>query len=205
MNLPSSPLFSNESFFPPNRKRGLKSLGRYVSDDETRQDTLVLPSILRSHRQLLQNFAHNGRTISKTLLSHLSETLNSGSTAAAGGRRLEDHHRDDQPSDSGLKLYYEPAKSKLADVKDNEHIDSGTLTLFFYKQWNIQLLLPGTRQWAFVEPKPGHVLVNVADTLQALTGKALHSGLHRVTQPHDGFEKRYFVAYFMRPEHAVKL
>lgn len=62
---------------------------------------------------------------------------------------------------------------------------------------------PETHRWGFVEPKRECALVNVADSLQALSppgSKKLHSCRHRVTQPGDGVRKRYFVAYFMRPD-----
>lgn len=146
----------------------------------------------------MERFSSPSYQVARILLSRLSDALK-----LEDADRFENHHRDGKPSDTGLKLYYEPAKRKLADVNENKHTDSGTLTLFFFNQWNIQLEIPETKQWAYIAPKPGHVLVNVADSLQRFSGNKFYSCLHRVTQPHDGFEKRYFAAYFLRPEHAV--
>lgn len=118
--------------------------------------------------------------------------------------RFERFHRTSERSDSALKLVYEPALSKLADVGDNQHTDSGTLTLIFCDQWGIHAELADANKWAFTAPMPGCALINVADSLQRLSSDRLRSPRHRVTQPADGFEKRYFVAYLLRPEHALK-
>ena len=60
---------------------------------------------------------------------------------------------------------------------------------------------PSTGRWRFVEPKVGHAIVNVGDSLRFLSGKVLCSSLHRVV-PHPDSERetRFSIAYFMRPE-----
>lgn len=111
------------------------------------------------------------------------------------------HHRADHPSDSGLKFVLHPSLAHLSDVGENLHTDSGTLTLLFYKDWSIHAFLPDADRWAFIPPPPeGCTLVNVADTLQTLSEGKLHSPKHRVTQPIDGANNRYFLSYFLRPE-----
>lgn len=120
--------------------------------------------------------------------------LNSLSTAYAV------HHRADQPSDTGLKLVLHPSLAKLSDAPDTTHTDSGTLTLLFYKDWSIHALLPDTNLWAFTPPLEGCALVNIANSLQRLSGGRLHSPKHGVTQPFDGAKNRYYLSYFLRPE-----
>lgn len=169
-----------------------------MARDEMAQKKLGLPSILEDRIELLERFSAPCDAANQTMLSCLSDALKLDPAS-----RFENRHRVDRPSDCGLKLIYEPLKSKLADVVDNKHTDQGSLTLVFCEQWGVQMELPETKEWAFVEPKPGHALVNVADSLQALSGGKLHSCLHRVTQPADGFERRYYVVYFLRPEKVV--
>lgn len=159
------------------------------------QKTLVLPAILQDHANLFEQFTLFSHYIAQTMLSCLSNALK-----LHGAARFENSNRDSEPSDSGLKLVCEPTQETLADVTENKHTDGGTLTLLFSEQWGTQLELPETKRWAFIEPKPGHALINVADSLDRLSGGRLHSCLHRVTQPVDGFQKRLFVLYFLRPE-----
>lgn len=110
------------------------------------------------------------------------------------------HHRVDLPSDTGLKLVLHPSVAKLADVGETLHTDSGTLTLLFYVDWSIHTFLQDANIWAFTPPLEGCALVNVADSLQRLSGGKLHSPKHRVTQPFDGAKNRYYLSYFLRPE-----
>lgn len=114
------------------------------------------------------------------------------------------HHRAEHPSDTGLKFVLHPSLPRLSDVGESLHTDSGTLTLLFYKDWSIHAFLPDAGRWGFIPPPPdGCTLVNVADALQRLSEGKLHSPKHRVTQPFDGAEDRYFLSYFMRPENAL--
>lgn len=164
------------------------------------QKTLQLPDILQEHVVLLERFSSLSHYITHTvMLSCLSDALN-----LKGEDRFENSHRDGQSSDTALKLVYEPTQNDLVDVVENKHTDSGTLTLLFGEQWGLQVELPNTKKWAFVEPRDGHAVVNVADSLQSLSGKRLHSCLHRVTQPVGGFQKRFYIVYLLRPEHKNK-
>ncbi len=132
------------------------------------------------------------------ILSRLSDALK-----LSGSDRFEEKQRKGKPTNTGLKLLSDPTKEKVADCVDNTHTDSGTLTVVFSDEWSTQIEHPETKVWAFCEPKKGLPLINVADSLQAHSGGKLHSCRHRVTQPVDGVKKRYFVAYFMRPEIAT--
>ena len=133
------------------------------------------------------------------MLSRLSDALQ-----LERSERFENHHRGGHASNSGLKLIYEPSLDKLASVGDNTHTDSGTFTFLFYDQWGLHVQLPEARNWAFAAPVPGCALINVANSLERLSGKKLHSPVHRVTQPVDGFAKRYYISYFLRPERALQ-
>ena len=166
--------------------------------DELVEGKLELPSALSMEIDIFKRFSQQCNSICETLLSSLSNALE-----LPLEDRFERHHRKGQPSDSGLKLIYEPSVPRKADVRENKHTDSGTLTLLFYKQWGLSVYLPGEMKWAFTALKPGCVLVNVADSLQRMSGGKLHSPLHRVTQPYDGAGKRYYISYFLRPDYAT--
>lgn len=162
------------------------------------EGTLVLPPTLKSHTVLLDRFASLCYSINKTMLSCLSDALKLDEVS-----RFENHHRDDQPSDSALNIYSAPAKGKRIDVPDNTHTDSGSLTLFFGDEWGIEMEHPETKDWAFIEPRPGCGLVNLGDFLQSVSGSKLHSCRHRIAQPVDGFQKRYYAVSYLRPQKTV--
>ncbi|KAH8646946.1 hypothetical protein BGZ60DRAFT_474569 [Tricladium varicosporioides] len=114
------------------------------------------------------------------------------------------HHRPNEPSDTGLSLVRAPSSPKLSDVPNSTHTDGGTLTMLFYDEWSLQAFLPDAKIWAFTPILEGCVLVNVANSLEKLSGGKLHSPRHRVTQPFDGEKDRLFLSYFLRPENALK-
>lgn len=131
------------------------------------------------------------------MLSCLSDALKLDDVS-----RFENSHRDDKSSDTAFNIYYAPAKRKRDGV-DTTHTDGGTLTLLFGDHWGIMMEHPETKAWTFVEPRPGCALINVADSLQSLSGNKLHSCRHRITQPVDGFQKRYYIVAYLRPENAI--
>lgn len=166
-----------------------------ILHEELTRGSLILPKPFDDHAKLLERFSSLCHFANITMLSCLSDALK-----LEGASRFENSHRDDKPSDTSLKLIYEPVRNKCSDWSDNTHTDSGTLTLLFCDQWGNRLEDPETKAWTFIEPKPGCALINVADSLQSLSGGKLHSCRHGVTQPVDGFQKRYFVASYLRPD-----
>lgn len=170
-----------------------------MADDEFVQGALQLPNALADNAELLRRFSKLCNSACHTMLSCLSKALK-----LDGVSRFENNHRQGEPSETGLKLIYEPSLAKLADVGDNIHTDGGTFTLLFYDQWGLHIELPEAKRWAFTEYIPGCALINVANSLQRLSKNQFHSPQHRVTQPADGFAKRYYLSYFLRPEDATK-
>lgn len=172
-----------------------------MARDELLAGTIPWPASLSPHRSTLTHFSAGCHAACLTLLTALSDALH----LSPEEQRFEHHHRAQQPSDSGLKLIYEPSLARLADVGDNLHTDSGTFTLLFYDRWGLSADAGAGRGFAFTPPLgEGVALINVADSLQRLSGGRLVSPKHRVTQPVDGAEKRYYISYFLRPEQATK-
>jgi isopenicillin N synthase-like dioxygenase len=161
-----------------------------MSYDELRKPDFELPPILQQRVDLVNLFSERCHSACLAMLSCLSTAL---------GKRFEQFHRQDAPSDSGLKLIYEPCKEKTADVVDNLHTDSGTLTFLFYDKLGLEVELVDQNTWAFTPVLEGCALINVANSLQRLSGNVLHSPRHRVTQVSDGFAERYYISYFLRP------
>lgn len=169
-----------------------------ILHEELTRGSLILPKPFEDHAKLLERFSSLCHFANTTMLSCLSDALK-----LEGSSRFESSHRGDKASDTSLKLIYEPMRNKCADWSDNTHTDGGTLTILFCDHWGNRLEDPETKAWTFIEPKPGCALINVADSLQSLSGGKLHSCRHGVTQPVDGFQKRYFVASYLRPDKTI--
>ena len=163
--------------------------------DELVVGKLTLPPILEPESEKIKSFMKTCQSAALAMLSSVSSTL---------GSDLSLHHRSSQTSDTALKLIAEPSLPLLSSVGENKHTDSGTFTILFYEEWGLHIKAKGEESWSFAAPKEGCALVNVADSLERLSGGMLHSPTHRVTQPRDGAHKRFYLSYFLRPEHALK-
>ncbi|KAF5711901.1 ACC deaminase [Fusarium mundagurra] len=155
----------------------------------------ALPSVVEENLQLFDQFNASCHFILKLLLDRLSDGLN-----LRGASRLDTYHRDDARSKSILYfLHYPPGTQNLDEVGQNMHTDIGTLTLLFAPQWALQVVSPVPGAWEYVQPREGHAIINVADTLRFLSNKRFRSALHRVL-PMGGVQKedRYAVSYFLR-------
>lgn len=157
---------------------------------------MTLPSPFAEHAEPTLDLANICNTIVRTLLHSLSESL-----GLDEGSSLENAHSPDGKSDSGIKFVSGPTQASMADVRDTTHTDGGSITLLWCDQWATQLRTKETKEWLWVDPKSNHVMVNIADYLQNQTGGRLHSPAHRVSQPSGGAGDRYFVSYFLRPNH----
>ena len=145
---------------------------------------------------IFDDFVATSNFLLKTILDCISDSL-----SLKGLERLDTYHRDDSASESTLYcLHYPPAPAiQRKDVGQNMHTDIGTLTLLFAMQWGLQVLSPTSNSWEYVEPRPGHAIINVGDTLRFLSKRRLRSALHRVL-PIEGLQNgdRYSIAYFLR-------
>lgn len=137
------------------------------------------------------------------ILSRLSTQLN-----LTGSSRFETYHADPGPSTSTLGILrypkHEAGTSEPTSVGHNQHTDVGTLTFLLAAQWGLQYCSPQTKRWEFIEPRAGHAIINVGDSLRFPSGGELASVVHRVvplkkTQEED----RYSIAYFLRPNDDV--
>jgi isopenicillin N synthase-like dioxygenase len=174
---------------------------KFADDELFCGDTeLKLPATLQEKSDLVRKFNQICHAAAMSMLSSLSDSM-----GLEGAQRFETYHQTDDSSDTGLKLISEPALASAADVVENKHTDSGTLTLLFYERLGLHVYLPDKDRWEYAPvPAPGCALVTVADSLQRLSGGQFHSPLHRVTQPRDGAHKRFYLSYFLRPSHATK-
>jgi len=157
-----------------------------------------LPPVVKKNVDLFDSYISLSHHVTQTILSCLSDALN-----LHGSGRFESHHRSGEPTNTTLVLLSYPPNTDDRNVGHNQHTDIGSVTLLFSNQWGLQVVTPGTKSWAFVQPRPGNAVINVGDSLRFLSGKRLASCLHRVV-PVNEKEHRYSIAYFLRPESALQ-
>ncbi|WQF81137.1 Putative oxoglutarate/iron-dependent dioxygenase, non-hem dioxygenase domain-containing protein [Colletotrichum destructivum] len=180
----------------PKTRDGYESLK--FSRREFLKGSSDLTTSVRAQEDSFFSFIKNAHEITLMILSRLSSQL--GRTDSA---RFEAHHADPGPSLSTLGLLRYPKHDRPAgeprNVGHNKHTDVGSLTFLLAAQWGLQYLSLTSRRWEFIEPRPGHAIINVGDSLRFLSGGELASVVHRVvplrkTQDED----RYSIAYFLR-------
>lgn len=69
------------------------------------------------------------------------------------------------------------------------------------------MLPPGSTNWYYVRPIPGHAICNVGDALTIFSGGIIHSNMHRVVPPpgEQASHVRYSIVFFTRPADTVAL
>lgn len=171
-----------------------------LSELSSTSNKLNVPGILNNDNDLkvMRDFAAGANIITKTMLSCLSNAL-----GLTDKRRFETYHRNWTKSNSTLAMFrYIPAdEGGNKTCGHQQHTDIGSFTLLFSEQWGLQLQPPNKPDapFEFVEPRPGHAIINVGDSLRFASGNRLYSCIHRVV-PFDPSQERYSFAYFLRPE-----
>lgn len=156
-----------------------------------------LPDVVHQNIELFETLQLSAHHILKTLLARLSDAC-----GAEGADRFESHHPDELPSKSSLFFLHHPVSEALEDKTargHNAHTDVGSFTMLFTEQPGLQVLSPTTNQWEYVVARPGHAIINVADTLRFISQRRFRSAMHRVLPPGGKMSRdRYSAAYFLR-------
>jgi isopenicillin N synthase-like dioxygenase len=87
--------------------------------------------------------------------------------------------------------------NELADVALGEHTDSGLLTLLIQDATGGLQAFSTDDGWIDVDPRPGTVVVNLADCMQVWTNDRYRAAMHRVL-PMDATD-RMSIPYFFNP------
>jgi isopenicillin N synthase-like dioxygenase len=163
-----------------------------------------VPCPLATARETIKDFIASCHDVATVIFASLSASLD-----LPPGAGIDKYHRFSDPSPDILRLL----KYRAIDAEDTyrvpqtPHTDLGSLTLLFTCTPGLQVLSrsAGNDKWKFVEPKEGHVVVNIGDALTLMTNGVLKSSLHRVgPPPGQAMLERYSFAYLMRPaDHTV--
>lgn len=166
----------------------------------------ALPDVVGENLQLFDDYMAMCHFVVMALLEHLSDVLGGLSDPGGDDNRLEKWHQDHLGSKSTLYFlnYPEEARVEQGGSGQNMHTDIGTLTLLFAPQWGLQVITKDTREWRWVQPRSGHAIVNVGDTLQFLSRHRFRSALHRVLPIEGQTGDRFSVSYFLRASNSTE-
>ncbi|KAH9912908.1 Clavaminate synthase-like protein [Epithele typhae] len=87
------------------------------------------------------------------------------------------------------------------------HTDFGTLLLLHSRLGGLQVLPPGSDQWFYIKPLPGHAICNIGDAFNIFSGGILRSNIHCVVPPsrEQAQYERHSVVFFTRPNDTIEL
>ncbi|ROV93396.1 hypothetical protein VMCG_08396 [Cytospora schulzeri] len=166
-----------------------------------------LPPALLSQKALFNDFISKTRFHVKAILAAFSTAL-----GLEGDARYEASHADDKPSNSSMTFHRYPRRDTrdTTNVGHNKHTDISSIAFLFAQQWGLQVPAPAASglddagDWVWVQPRPGHAICNIGDSLRFLSGMRLRSVLHRVVPVAEmEVNHRFSIAYFTRPAHGT--
>jgi len=168
-----------------------------------KDDALAWPEVLRRTYPSTVNarmegtvkpFVRESLEVAYTLLGAFNDRL--GLPEGAIRRR----HEEKDLSESTARVIRFSAELHYKGQLMRNHTDFGTISFVYNKLGGLQVLVPGSDEWQYVKPLPGHVICNVGDALSFFSGGILRSNRHRVIAPpgHQTAYERWTVVYFVR-------
>ncbi|KAH8112401.1 Clavaminate synthase-like protein [Phellopilus nigrolimitatus] len=207
------------------RSFGYKAAGSTATDgygnvdaaefiDVAKDDALAYPAIV--HRTYPSPVNTHMDSTDPTILTNTILSVFEKKLGLPAGVLLS-CHADGDPTGTEARVIKTPPKvndaavsqgvKEKVDVTLGAHTDFGSLTLLYNRLGGLQVLPPGSSDWQYVRPLPGHVLCNVGDALTLFSGGILHSNLHRVVPPPgaQALHSRWSLVFLTRPGNGVQL
>ncbi|TFK96053.1 Clavaminate synthase-like protein [Pterulicium gracile] len=206
---------------------GYKAKGAYVTDSAGNVDNVEFFNVAIDDALSFPHVTHkryppvvNGRmepTV-RPFVIKTSEICKTLLEAFEGRLGLPDSslcrlHFANETSSGEARCTYSVVRPPLDSHSQNRvsllaHTDFGSLTVLHnHRVGGLQVLLPGSDEWKYIQPLPGHLICNIGDALSIFSGGILQSSLHRVVSP-PGEQltcERISVAMFLRPSRSVIL
>ena len=165
------------------------------------------PAPVENHMaSTLKPFLHKALDVNNTIMSVFERKL-----GLASGSLLKLHTLENQ-SGSEARVLKTPAKLTSSDADSPRialiaHTDVGSLSFLHNRLGGLQVLPPGSDDWQYVRPLPGHAICNIGDALALLSGGILHSSMHRVVLPPgaQGGLPRWSMVFQQRPGQDIPL
>jgi isopenicillin N synthase-like dioxygenase len=180
--------------------------------------------VLDKHHPLLSSFITTSHTLTHLVLRIINSRLQ------LPPNTLQNLHRLRASSGDQVRFVKAPPQPPL-DRKTalGAHTDFGSVTVLFNRVGGLMVRLPkgfspvpptssegepgsfagaeDGEEWVYVNPLPGHCIINLGDALVKFSAGLLRSNIHRVVSPPgaQAATTRYSLVYFSRPEDEVLL
>jgi len=207
------------------RSFGYKAAGANATDQHgstdtaefinvSRDDALAFPApvhrtypstVERQMEETITPFVKSSMEITRVLIDCLARKMGLSKGA------LDDIHSATEHSGSETRVIKNPPVGVKGVTKDKvalgAHTDYGSLSFLHNRLGGLQVLVPGTSEWQFIKPIPGHAICNIGDALKILSGGLLVSNMHRVIPPpgEQAAHTRWSLVYFSRPGNSIVL
>ncbi|KAJ7055816.1 hypothetical protein C8F01DRAFT_1157781 [Mycena amicta] len=115
-------------------------------------------------------------------------------------------HPREEFSGSETRVLYSPPAGKDKQAIGS-HTDFGSLSFLHNRLGGLQVFVPGSEDWQYVKPIPGHAICNLGDAMAIFSGGILRSNIHRVVTP-PGLQSthyRFSLVFFTRPGNSIVL
>jgi isopenicillin N synthase-like dioxygenase len=167
-------------------------------------EPLPLPEPFKKGRETFVSFIKNSHAIVTLLLNLFNESL-----GLPEGTLASLHQLEAMSSDAARIIRAPPLPPDERDaIILREHTDYGSIALVYNTLGGLQVLPPGKdAEYIYVEPLPGHLIVNIGDALHKFTNGLLKANMHRVAAPPgaQGDFTRHSLVYFSRPNDDINL
>ncbi len=183
------------------RKRDHKEVFDFI-DPEIPQDRSPnrWPEAPNDFRQTMHDFFDGFAGLAADTLELVQATLGLTAEVAAGhpSQRTTstvrlNHYPVGDPVPAGDRDGLNP----LGDVALGHHTDPGVLTLLLQDNTGGLQAESSEHGWIDVEPRPGTIVVNLADTMQVWTNDRYKAAVHRVVPMTE--QSRFSIPYFSNP------
>ncbi|KAH9918577.1 Clavaminate synthase-like protein [Epithele typhae] len=146
----------------------------------------------------IRPFVRKSLAVNMTLLNILNDRLGLPEGTLATRHKLE------EPSGSEARTIKNPPRPNGMTEEQaaiGAHTDFGSLSFLHNRLGGLQVMVPGTNEWQYVRPIPGHAICNLGDAMAIFSGGILRSNLHRVVPPpkEQGKLERWSLVFFTRP------
>ncbi|KAL6299993.1 Clavaminate synthase-like protein [Sparassis latifolia] len=149
-------------------------------------------------------FVHKSLEVNYTLVDVLNGRLGLPEGTLASKHKLEEHSASETRCIKTPPRQHGMTEDKAAL---GAHTDFGSLSFLHNRLGGLQVMVPGTTEWQYIKPIPGHAICNLGDAMTIFSGGILRSNLHRVVPApkEQGIYERWSVVFFFRPGFSVEL
>ncbi|KAK4053176.1 hypothetical protein OIV83_001911 [Microbotryomycetes sp. JL201] len=193
-------------------KEGNKDTAYFINvakDDAWHYPTVrqrTYPQPVMDNMATITDFTKRSNEVLLTLMEALEEPLG---LPKGTFRPL---HTPEKLSGSETRIIRKPSESEKGYMPEGNiggkaasigaHTDFGSFSMLHGRgTGGLQVLPPGTTEWQYIKPLPGHAVCNVGDTLNVFSGGIFNSNIHRVIPPPAPQDKytRWSCVFFIRP------